>query len=1252
MRIGITYQPAEDVCWSGKNQTALVLAELFSVHLGCRVVLVNTKEDDAVWWENVPRMEGVACMALSSVGKGELDVLVDIDACVRADRRGVVARTSVAFLRGFVQFSELDAAIYPEAPYVPCELEGLHAVWCWDVLNPPETLDALQTLFPCPLHTVPFVWSPRLAEAYRLPVGAGKSGDEKRVWSVHVTESNRDNTSSCILPLVAIRELCLKQIVPSALYFIHDADHIRDNRFFKENILNNMEVTRFPIEFLPRESVLQWTGGDHLLFSHARFLALRVELLLPLWLGIPVIHNSPVLAALHPSLLKTSYVGNQVGGICEAFRYVTEQPLVYAEELEGIRSAMLSRWGMAGHTEAWTEVVKELGAWRQGVQETQEKQEKQETQELHIAFSDMWPGFNYDVNFFIDGLRHELVEQGWTTAVHGAAYSVMRRPDLVICGPYSSDWKQIPAGIPKVFFSAENWPVPSDPSIALYLTPSRAEDDRHLRLPTWMTFVDWFSGSRKLPVGCEDNPIRLPLWFATQSHSIDFADRPDFCGFVVSNPVCAMRNETFHCVNAYKHVDSGGQLYNNIGGALALKYAGGGCGDISKYHFFSSRRFSISFENSQAPGYITEKVLHAKMAGCVPLYWGDAETDTDFVPGSFVNLSHLTDAASVLAVLQKLEERPDLCMKIASTPLLDDGKVKKAHGVMQTIMRRLLELAKGSASLQIPTIPAKIQNVFVINLGTRRDRWTSLMAAEPWLLTAATRIPGVHGPSLQMSPFLYRMFEKNEFQWKKSVMGCNLSHMAAWSRVLQEKEGEYFLILEDDVRFVAGWQEKWAACAAHIPQDADLLYLGGVLPPNKGVLDGVLERVNHHWARVKPNTYFSTVPAPVFHFCAYSYVLTRSGAKKLLDFLASSDRRSFTVSDHLLGSPLVGLVKYVAQPLLTYCFQEEDPVYLQSQFNDLMRKDTFDSDIWNNTACFTEEELAPFRGSASEATPTSEPDMDVYCFQSSKEPVVLYEQAWLEDLFGRSLRMKPLEGWEQLIPDGAWVLVQRPHSIAFRKYFAMLQERGIRFKVLHLSDEFGQDGVDFYTFSCCKAVVRNYWRNDVPSAAHILTIPLGYHHRADSSKPFGERTWMWSFHGTGWFDREAQLAALQGLTPRQCLILPDWNHPGQLGAKEYGAMLAESKFVPILRGNNCETFRFYEALEAGAIPIVISEEKGGAYYQWVRDTFHIGIYTREEARDAMEQLQDSDGVMCQCEQGEQWSRFKQEVREKVRRLNV
>ena len=114
-----------------------------------------------------------------------------------------------------------------------------------------------------------------------------------------------------------------------------------------------------------------------------------------------------------------------------------------------------------------------------------------------------------------------------------------------------------------------------------------------------MLYLDWFSTSNDLPPDSIDNPIRFPLSFALQSHPIPFEQRPRFCGFVVSNPTCSFRNETFHAIHAYRSVDSAGAYYNNQGGILPLKYPGGGSGDLSKYTFLSQRQFSISMENQQ-----------------------------------------------------------------------------------------------------------------------------------------------------------------------------------------------------------------------------------------------------------------------------------------------------------------------------------------------------------------------------------------------------------------------------------------------------------------------------------------------------------------------------------------------------------------------------------------------------------------------------------------------------------------------------
>jgi len=333
-----------------------------------------------------------------------------------------------------------------------------------------------------------------------------------------------------------------------------------------------------------------------------------------------------------------------------------------------------------------------------------------------------------------------------------------------------------------------------------------------------------------------------------------------------------------------------------------------------------------------------------------------------------------------------------------------------------------------------------------------------------------------------MDASIFKIFQENEFQWKKSINGCNLSHISVWKRIAEAKKDGWYLVLEDDVRFQPDWLDTWKKCLTCIPADADLLYLGGVLPPNKPALPLASEAYNERWSYIKPNTLFGPVPVAVFHFCAYSYLLTPAGARKIMNYMMDSDKRSFTVSDHLLGHPSVGLTKYFTNPLLSYCFQEEDPVYVNSQFNDLHREDKFDSDIWNNKECFTESDLAPFRNASfvpstldtaapvlerieEELTPRpSDPEdtrpLTLYYKVQNDKPYVPYEKLWLEDMFQRPLVFTALEGSE-IFPH-SWFVVQRPFVAELVEFFVRLDQHQIPFHVLHLSDEFGTDDVAFY----------------------------------------------------------------------------------------------------------------------------------------------------------------------------------------------
>jgi GR25 family glycosyltransferase involved in LPS biosynthesis len=1238
-KVGITYNPTIPLFYSGANQTSLLLAELFT-ELKYDVTFVNTKISDDDWWSDYPLLENITLSKLYQTR--DLDLLIDIDGLANEEHRKKAANKVIVFMRSFMQFTEMDNSVYPEKPYQPRSFKGVDEIWCWDIMNPPDTIPSIQTLFPCPIICVPFIWSPTIVLHYLENKTIHKYNQNNNNWTVHIAEKNRDNTSSSIIPLVAIKELINNKSLKNMKYKCHNMERLKENRFLKENVLHNIESDKLPLEFVEKEPFYKWLDTENnIQLSHTRFIPLRVSLLNTLWLGIPLIHNSPILKELHPVLADLFYYGNEFKGIINAFKYFIENNETYYSSTESIRNAITNKWSIQQNLGKWSNIISTFFnktlciTTANNINNHTNKATSQK--KCIIAFADWWPGFNYNSNFYLNALRHYYS----TIVFEGIQYTIDSKPNLVLFGPYSQNWKQIPNDIPKVFVSAENWNIPTDDSISFFLTSSRNEDEKHMRLPTWMTFIDWFSGSTTIPTDSQDNPILMPLHYATTSHSKAFKNRQEFCAFVVSNPICKERNEAFKAVNDYKRVHSGGALFNNIGGQLALKYPGGGSGDLSKHHFFSNHKFTISFENSQASGYITEKVLHSKMAGCIPIYWGDKDTDTDFTSNSFINLSNIGDKPEkIVEIIKMLESNPDMCEKIANTPILDKTKKQKALNIISNMCDKLVGLAniKRDSDMNLK----RISKTFIINLDTRRDRWDNLIKAEPYLEKNALRIPGVNGKNLQMNQFIYNLFENNQFQWKKSVIGCNLSHIQTWSQILKEKQGDLFLILEDDVRFNKDWIEIWNNSADHIPEDAELLYLGGVLPPNKPALPLCSEQVNKYWNKIKPNTLFSPIPLPIFHFCAYSYILTRKGAQKIIDYLTNSIKKSFTVSDHLLGSPDVGLKKYFINPQVSYCFQEDDPVYVNSEFNNLHRKDTFDSDIWNNTECFSQDELHQFINitlNTNKFTQVNKKILDIYFIGDKDSTYDCYEKQWLEEIYAVPIDFKPLVNWSVDILDNTWFLVQRPHLEAYNKYFKILNTMNKPFKVIHLSDEFGVDNTSFYSLPLCKAVVRNYVSKKCNNLLNVITIPLGYHHKPSqkTQKSFSERKLVWSFHGTAWFDRKKTLEKLTDVLPHNCHLTPDWNHHTMTKEEHYLSTLQDSKFCPVLRGNNVETFRLYECLEAGTIPLYVRQDGDEEFWKFISNIGLRELTDWEKAKD----------IMIECiENEEEAERYRKYILEK------
>jgi len=191
----------------------------------------------------------------------------------------------------------------------------------------------------------------------------------------------------------------------------------------------------------------------------------------------------------------------------------------------------------------------------------------------------------------------------------------------------------------------------------------------------------------------------------------------------------------------------------------------------------------------------------------------------------------------------------------------------------------------------------------------------------------------------------------------------------------------------------------------------------------------------------------------------------------------------------------------------------------------------------------------------------------------------------------------------------------RPHLEVYSKLFSAYESVGQPFKVLHLSDEFCSDPIDFYNYSSCKMVLRNYVRDSLPSK--VIVIPLGYHHtsRQGVEKPYERtpqlpfRSYKWSFFGTRWNNRDKMLEPLKSIKEYRCELYDEWNDKNSLGEKEYLSVLLNSWCVPCIGGNNGETYRFYEALECGSIPILVEEESNREFIKYIKYFLPLSIFS-------------------------------------------
>ena len=94
-------------------------------------------------------------------------------------------------------------------------------------------------------------------------------------------------------------------------------------------------------------------------------------------------------------------------------------------------------------------------------------------------------------------------------------------------------------------------------------------------------------------------------------------------------------------------------------------------GENYKMDLISDYKFSLCYENSVTPGYHTEKLLHGKIAGNIPIYYGDKTISEDFNSECFINAFDMSDE-ELVEIIQKIDSDNSLYIEMKNKPLFKE----------------------------------------------------------------------------------------------------------------------------------------------------------------------------------------------------------------------------------------------------------------------------------------------------------------------------------------------------------------------------------------------------------------------------------------------------------------------------------------------------------------------------------------------------------------------------------------------------
>jgi len=179
------------------------------------------------------------------------------------------------------------------------------------------------------------------------------------------------------------------------------------------------------------------------------------------------------------------------------------------------------------------------------------------------------------------------------------------------------------------------------------------DDSRYLRFPLWLLYMfNPEANEDEIKKRCSElsNP-----YIGERNGNITLISRYDVLG-IRRNIFESMSLEgiNVNCPGKFMHNDD----------SLWQKY------NDNKHQYLQNYKFNICPENSNANGYVTEKIFQAIAAGCIPVYWGSNNNPEPEVLNHDAILfwQFGGDNSKTIELIRELNDKPQLLRNFVAQP--------------------------------------------------------------------------------------------------------------------------------------------------------------------------------------------------------------------------------------------------------------------------------------------------------------------------------------------------------------------------------------------------------------------------------------------------------------------------------------------------------------------------------------------------------------------------------------------------------